>query len=181
MKAVSLFLALLLVVSRPNAYPQWMQLGQQVETQSQRPLIYSSKQCNEYAIELQLDSRPFQDFVGPSFSLDLVDGKARVIIIVHDCSMFWLDGRDVGPAQEVRVWVSIRGLDDVRPVIGAEQTSKTATWFSLLEGTSNPRVSEVKVAAGISETRVDSAFLDPPDPGRGGRVYMNGKLRRERS
>ena len=150
--------------------------GQHVEAQSQRPLIYSSKQCNEYAIELQLDPRPFQELVGPSFSLDLVDGKARIIIVMHDCSMFWLDGRDVGPAQEVRVWASIRGLGDVRPVIGAEQTTKTQTWFSLLEGTSNPRVSEVKVAAGISETRIDSAFLDPPGPGRGGRVYMNGNL-----
>jgi hypothetical protein len=151
-------------------------LWQPMEAQSQRALTYSSKQCNEYAIEFQLDPRPFQNLVGPGFSLDLSDGKARVIIVVHDCSVFWLNGTDVGPAQEVRVWVSVHGLGDVRPVVGAEQTRPTQTWFSVLEGTSNPRVFEVKRAAGISETRVDSTLLEPPGAGRGGRVYMNGSL-----
>src|SRR5512143_3957438 len=87
-------------------------LGQPIEAESQRPLMYATRQCNEYAMEMQLDPRPFQDFVGPSLSLALVEGKARVVIAVHDCSLLWFDGRDVGPAQEIRVWVSIRGLDD---------------------------------------------------------------------
>lgn len=151
-------------------------LGQHVEAQSQRPLMYASRQCNEYAMELRLDPRPFQDFVGPGFSLALVEGKARVVIIVHDCSQLWIDGRDVGLAQEVRVWLSIRGQDDVRPVVGAEQTPPTRTWFSLLEGSSNPRVCEVKIAAGIAETPVDSVILDPAGLQRGGRVYLNGNL-----
>jgi hypothetical protein len=151
-------------------------LWQRMDAQTQRALIYSSKQCNEYAIELQLDPRPFQDVVGSGFSLELVEGKAQVVIIVHDCSVFWLNGEDVGPAQEVRVWVKVHGLNDVRPVVGAEQTPKTRTWFSLFEGSTNPRVYEVKTAGGISEGRVDSAFLDPPGPGQGGRVYMNGNL-----
>ncbi len=151
-------------------------LGQVVEAQSQRSLMYATRQCNEYALELLLDPSPFQDFVGPTFSLALVDGKARVVIVVHDCSLLWIDGQDVGPAQEVRVWVSIRGLDDVRPVVGAEQTPATRTWFSLLEGSSNSRVREQKIAVGIAETLVDSVFLDPPGPERGGRVYLNGTL-----
>lgn len=158
------------------ALPAMVLLGQPVEAQSQQSSMFTSKQCNEYALELRLDPRPFQDFVGPRFSLALVEGKARVVIIVHDCSQLWIDGRDVGPAQEVRVWVSIRGLDDVRPVVGAEQTPPTRTWFSLLEGSSNPLVYKVKTAAGIAETPVDSVILDPPGRQGGGRVYLNGNL-----
>ncbi len=138
--------------------------------------MFSWRQCNENAVELRLDPRPFQDLVGPGFSLALVEGKARVLIIVHDCSQLWIDGQEVGPAQEVRVWISIRGLDDVRPVVGAEQTPPTRTWFSLLEGSSNPRVREAKVAGGITEIAVDSVFLEPPGPGRGGRAYLGDSL-----
>jgi len=137
-------------------------LGQPIKAQSQRPLMYATRQCNEYAMELHLDPLPFQDFVGPSLSLALVEGKARAVIIVHDCSPLWIVGRDVGPAQEVRVWVSIRGLDDVRPMVGAEQTPPTLTWFTLFEGSSNPRVCGAKMAAGIPESPIDSVFLDPP-------------------
>ena len=115
-------------------------LGQPIEAQSQRPLMYATRQCNEYAIELHLDPRRFQDFVGPGLPLALVEGKARVVIVVHDCSQLWIDGQDLGPAQEVRFWVAIRGFDDVRPVVGAEQTPPTRTWFTLFEGSSNIRL-----------------------------------------
>jgi len=151
-------------------------LGQPVEAQSQRPLMFVLRQCNENAVELRLDPGPFRDSIGPGFSLALAEGKARVVILVHDCSQLWIDGRDVGPTQELRVWVSIRGLDDVRPVVGAERTPPTGTWFTLLEGSSNPRVREAKLAAGIAETVIDSVFLDPPGPQGGGRVYLGGNL-----
>jgi hypothetical protein len=151
-------------------------IGQPDHAQSQRTLMYALRQCNEYALELHLDPGPFQKIVGPGFSLALVDGKARVVIVAHDCSQLWINGEDLGPAQEVRVWVSIRGLEDVRPVVGAEQTMPTRTWFSLFEGSSNPRVREVKMAAVIDEASVDSVFLDPPGTQRGGRVYLSGNL-----
>jgi hypothetical protein len=151
-------------------------LSTQTQAQSQRPLMYASRQCNEYAMELRLDPHSFQDFVGPDFSLALVEGKARVVIVVHDCSQLWIDGQNLGPAQEVRFWVAIRGLDDIRPVVGAEQTPPTRTWFTLFEGSSNSRVREVKTAAVIAERPVDSVFLDPPGPRQGGRVYLNGNL-----
>ena len=67
-------------------------LGQPIEAQSQRPLMYATRQCNEYAIELHLDPRRFQDFVGPGLSGALVEGKARVVIVVHDWSQLWIDG-----------------------------------------------------------------------------------------
>lgn len=151
-------------------------LGQSVEAQSQRPLMFALRQCNEYGLELHLDPRPFQEALGPSISLALVEGKAQVVIVVHDCSQLWINGEEFGPAQEVRVWVSIHGLEDVRPVVGAEQTLPTRTWFSLFEGTSNSRVRDVKLAAVIDEASVDSVFLDPPRTPCGGRVYLNGNL-----
>ena len=151
-------------------------LGRPIEAQSQRQLMFASRQCNEYAMELRLDPRPFQKFVGSDFSLDLVEGKARVVFVVHDCSQLWIDGQDMGPAQELRVWVSIRGLDDVRPVVGAEQTPPTRTWFSLFEGSSNPHVRETKIAGRIVESPVDLVLLDPPGPQGGGRVNVNGNV-----
>ncbi len=151
-------------------------VGQPNDVQAQRTLMYASRQCNEHALELHLDPRSFQKIVEPGFSLALVDGKARVVIVAHDCSQLWINGEDLGPAQEVRLWVSIRGPKDVRPVVGAEQTLPTRTWFSLFEGSSNPRVREVKLAAIIDEASIDSVSLDPPDSHSGGRVYLSGNL-----
>ncbi len=151
-------------------------VGEPDHAQAQRTLMYALRQCNEHGLELHLDPRPFQKIVGDRFALALVDGKARVVIVAHDCSQLWINGEDLGPAQEVRVWVSIRGLEDVRPVVGAEQTLPTRTWFSLFEGSSNPRVREVKIAAVIDEASVDSVSLDPPGTQPGGRVYVNGNL-----
>ena len=151
-------------------------IGQPDHAQAQRTLMYASRQCNEHALELHVDPRRFQKIVEPEFSLALVDGKARVVLVAHDCSQLWINGEDLGPAQEVRLWVSIRGLEDIRPVVGAEQTLPTRTWFSLFEGSSNPRVREVKMAAVIDEAAVDSVSLDPPGTQPSGRVYLNGNL-----
>jgi hypothetical protein len=61
-------------------------------------------------------------------------------------------------------------------VVRAEQTLPTHTWFTLFEGSSNPRVREARIAAGPPEAAVDSVVLDPLEPGRSGRVYRNGNL-----
>ncbi len=151
-------------------------LAPSVVAQAQRPLMLSSRQCNENAMELRLDPRPFQDVVGPRFSLALVNGKALVVVVVHDCSQYWIDGESLGPAQDVRIWVAIRGLDDVRPVVGAERTLPTRTWFNLLEASSNPRVREAKVAAGIPDAAVDNVVLVAPGAGGDGKVYLDGSL-----
>jgi hypothetical protein len=151
-------------------------LAQPVMAQTQRPLMLSSRQCNENAMELRLDPHPFQEVVGPRFSLAIVDGKALVVIIVHDCSQYWIDGQSLGPAQDLRIWVAIRGLDDMRPVVGAERTLPTRTWFNLLEGSSNRQVREAKLAAGTPDAVVDSVFLVAPGAEGGGRVYLGGSL-----
>jgi len=146
------------------------------DAQSQRPLHFLSKQCNEDAVQVLVDPRPFQDFVGSEFPLKLEEGKARVVIVVHDCSQYWMDGEDVGPTQEVQVWVSIRGPEDVRPVVGAEQTLPTKTWFSLFSGSNNPRVRTAKTASGTAQAQIEGVLLDAPGRQRHGRVSLSKGL-----
>lgn len=144
--------------------------------ESERPLHFLSKQCNEDALEMHLDPGPFQDRAGPGHSLALVEGKARVVIVVQDCSQYWIDGEDLGPAQDLHVWVSIRGAEEVRPVVGAERTQPTRTWLGLFYGSSNPRVRQARRAAGAAPAQVEGVFLAPPGPQRAGRVSVQGGL-----
>ncbi len=145
--------------------------------QPERPLTYVSKQCNENAVELRLDPTPFQKFVGSDFSLALDSGKAVVLVVVQDCSQDWINGEAFGLAQEIHVWVAIRGLEDVRPVVGAERTMPTRTWFTVFDGCSNARFCEAKRASGAVITLIDSAFVSPPDPGCGGWVALGKNVK----
>ncbi len=151
-------------------------LGTQTQAQSERPLKFLSKQCNEDAIELHLDPRPFQDFVGSEFSLVLEEGKARVLIVVQDCSQYWIDGEDLGPTQDIHIWVLINGIEDVRPVVGAQRTLPTRTWFTLFLGSTNPRVRAAKKASGTMVAPIDGVFIAPPGPQRSGRVSLGRNL-----
>jgi hypothetical protein len=151
-------------------------LAMQEGAQSERPLHFLTKQCNEDVIQVHLDPRPFQDLVGSDFSVVLEEGKARVQILVQDCSEYWIDGENLGPNQEIHVWLLINGLRDVRPVVGAKQTRPTMTWLSLFDGSTNPQAREARMAAGSVQVPIESVFLDPPGPERGGRVTFSRNL-----
>jgi hypothetical protein len=56
--------------------------------------------------------------------------------------------------------------------VGAERTLPTMTWFNLFAGSSNARSRETWTASGTSSVPIDSVFLDPPGPERGGRVLL---------
>lgn len=146
------------------------------DAQSQHPLHYLSKQCNEDAVVVLLDPRPLQEFMGPEFPLKLEEGKARILIVAHDCSQYWMDGEDVGPTQEVQVWVSIQGPEDMRPVVGFEQTLPTRTWFSLFSGSNNTQVRMAKTSSGTAQAQIEGVFLDAPGPQRDGRLSLNKDL-----
>jgi hypothetical protein len=147
------------------------------DAQPEHALHFLSKQCNEDAIEVLLDPQPLQSYVGSAFLLKLKDGKARLVIVAHNCSQYWMDGEDVGPTQEVQVWVSIQGPEDLRPVIGAEQTLPTKTWFSLFSGSNNPRVRQAKGAAGTEQAPIETVFLEAPGPKRRGEISLSRDLR----
>ncbi len=151
-------------------------IGTRAAAQAEHSLHYLSKQCNEDAIAVRVDPGELREVLRAEFTPVLEHGKARVLLVVHDCGQYWMDGEDVGPTQETQVWVAIRGPDDVRPVVGAERTLATRTWFSLFSGSTNARVRGAKTAAGLAQLPIRGVSLDPPGLRRGGRLLLSGEL-----
>jgi hypothetical protein len=144
--------------------------------QAQDARNYLAKYCNEDGFELRLDPGPFQEAVGPEYTVALEEGKARVVFVVQDCSEYWLDGQDLGPTQHAHFWVLIDGPRDVRPVVGAELTRPTMTWFSLFAGSTNPRGRQRRMASGTAPEPIQGVSLNPPGPQRGGQVTIEPGL-----
>lgn len=151
-------------------------LGAPANPDSQRAPQFMSKQCNEDAIRVHLDPHPFQQLVGTKFSLVLEDGKAVLLILAQDCSQYWLDGKDLGPTQEIHVWLSIDGPNDTRPVVGAQITRPTMTWVRLFDGSTNPQHRNARMTAGSVLTAIEGVSLDPPGSQRGGRASLGKGL-----
>jgi len=142
--------------------------GGSAQSDDRRNFLF--KQCDEYVLGLRLDPEPLREYVGPKFPLTLQDGKALVAIIVQDCSQYWIDGENLGPNKMAHVWVQIEGPKNIRPVVGAELTVPTMTWFNLSAGSTNPRDSEARKKSGTSPTRIEDVVLELSEPNRGGKV-----------
>jgi hypothetical protein len=128
------------------------------------------RQCNEDVLSLDLDPVPLQEFVGPEFTVLVTDGKARVIIVVQDCSASWFNGVDLGPTQEVHEWVAVEARRDMRPVPGAQRTLPTLTWFALFTGSNNGRSRGLLTASGTPTLPIESIALQPFAPEQRGRL-----------
>lgn len=135
------------------------------------------KQCNEEIIKLYVDPAPFQEVVPPGRTLLLFEGRAWVLVIPQDCSSYQMDGEEIGATHDVHMWVAIEGPQDVRPVVGAEVTLPTLTWFTVFTGSNNPRGREIWTASGTPAVSIASVNLDPPGPERGGRVVLGPEQR----
>jgi hypothetical protein len=146
------------------------------QAQSQGARSFAVKRCNEDGFELRLDPGPFQEAVGSDYAVVLEDGKARVVFVVQDCSEYWVDGEDLRPAQHTNLWVLIEGARDVRPVVGAQVTRPTMTWFSLFHGSTSSRGRQLRLASGTAPESIEGVSLDPPGPQRGGRVTVGADL-----
>jgi hypothetical protein len=145
-------------------------------TPQERPLQFMSKQCNEDAIRVRLAPQLFQRMVAPGVSLALEEGQALLLILAQDCSEYWIDGQNLGPTQEMHMWLSIEGAKGTRPVVGAEVTRVTMTWFRLFHGSTNPRARTARTVAGNVETAIEGVSLDVPGTKRGGRVLLTRNL-----
>ncbi len=150
--------------------------GAPAAPQSDRPVHVMSKQCNEEAIRAHLDPAPFRRLVGSRFSLVLEEGKSLLLMLVQDCSQYWIDGEALGPSQEVHVWLSVDGAKDTRPVVGALLTRPTMTWLRLFHGSTNSRARDMRTAAGSVETAIEGVVLDSPAPKRGGHASLSETL-----
>lgn len=147
-----------------------------VSAQTEAVQQFLWKDCREDVITLRLGPSPFEDVVGTGFALRLDNGKALVAILVQDCPRWLVDGRDIGPSQEVHMWVALEGPQDVRPLVGVEQTLPTMTWFNVFNGA---REQEVREAFGHSGTRsqpIDDVELTTRPEGRGGTVWVREGL-----
>ncbi len=134
------------------------------------------KQCNEDVLTLALDPKPLEQFVGSEFSLRLVKGKARVLVVVQDCPTFWMDGEEVGPTQEIHEWVAIEAASDIRPAPGAQRTLPTSTWFALFDGSNNARHRKLRAASGAPTFPVENLSLESPGPTLRGRADVGSGL-----
>jgi len=130
------------------------------------------KQCNEDAIFLHVDPVSLQKLVPGGYTVLLIQGRARVLILAQDCPQYRFDGEEIGATHEVHMWLAIEGPEDVRPIVGAEHTLPTMTWFNLFTGSSNPLSCKNWTESGTASVPIDSLFLDPPGPERGGRVLL---------
>lgn len=130
------------------------------------------KQCDEDIIKLYLDPAPFQELVSPGYSVRLFDERAWVLVLAQDCPQYWFDGEEIGATREVHMWVAIEGPEDVRPVVGAQHTMPTMTWFNLFTGSDNARARKTWTSSGTPSVGIEALALDPPGPERGGRVLL---------
>lgn len=130
------------------------------------------KQCDEEIIKLYVDPAPFEELVPRDRNLLLFEGRAWVLVIAQDCPQYWFAGDDFGATDDVHMWVAIEGVQDVRPVVGAEQTMPTLTWFAFFTGSNDPRGREIWTASGTPAVPIGGVYLDPPGPERGGRVVL---------
>jgi hypothetical protein len=146
--------------------------SRQVAAQQETAKNFEFKQCNEDVLVMRVDPEPLQELVRSDFTLLLDDGKARVAIIVQDCSQYWIDGENLGPNQHNHVWVRVEGPEDVRSVVGAQETWPTLTWFNVFTGSTNPRDREARKASGSLPEPIEGLSLDPPEWPRGGRVTL---------
>jgi hypothetical protein len=162
MRSLKLFLSLAVVLLSAG----------HVAAQQESAKNFVFKQCNQDVLAMRVDPEPLQERVPPDLTLLLDEGKASVSIIVQDCSQFWFDGENLGPNQHNHVWVRVEGPEDVRPVVGAQETWPTFSWFSLFIGSTNPRDREVRRASGSVAEPIEGLSVDPPEWPRGGRVVL---------
>jgi hypothetical protein len=138
-------------------------LAGQVNAQNDPPAAkcFFWRQCTENVIMLYLDPGPFEKLVGKDFTVKLNNGRAWVMIVIQDCRNNFFDGEDVGPAQEVHVWLSIEGARDneILPVFGAEKTMNTMSWFYLFNGSTNPKARKYYGDSGILSEPVGKLSL----------------------
>lgn len=133
------------------------------------------RQCTENVIMLYVEPKPFEELVGKDFSVKLNDGKAWVMIVLQNCQNNFFDGEDIGPAQEIHIWVSIEGPHDneTLPVFGAEKTLNTMSWFYLYNGSTNPKARNYYEQSGILSDSIESLSLSLTTTLLTGRLVIN--------
>jgi hypothetical protein len=152
----------------------------QANPQNNQPTARSFfwRQCTENVIMLYVDPKPFEKFIGKDFSVKLHDGRAWVMIVIQDCQNNFFDGEDIGPAQEVHMWLSIEGSRDneISPVFGAEKTIETMSWFYLYNGSTNSKARKYYGNSGILSEPIEKLSMSFTPSRLQGRLVINPDL-----
>ena len=119
------------------------------------------RQSVEQVIVMDADPAPLQAFVGEDFKVSVKDGKAWLLIVLQDSPTNYFDGEEIGPSQDVHIWVRIEGPREgtTTPVIGAPTTFPTMSWFKLFGGTSHPEIPTKFAASGLSYESIENLSL----------------------
>ncbi len=129
----------------------------------------------ESIIMFQADSTASQRLVGDDFAIDIINDKSVIAILIQDNSVNYLNAKDIGSSKEMHVWVAIQGPRDgeITPVIGAELTLETMSWFNVLGATNSNRIIEAFSNTGLSYHDMDSLDLNILDTGVNGIIVLN--------
>jgi hypothetical protein len=148
-----------------------------VNAQNDQPTCRSFfwRQCTENVIMLYLDPKPLEEAVGKDFTVKLYDGKAWVMVVIQDCHNNFFDGEDIGPAQEVHMWLSVEGPHDneTLPVFGAEKTMNTMSWFYLYNGSTNSKARRYYGDSGILSEPIEELSMSYTSSLFNGQLVIN--------
>lgn len=125
------------------------------------PTLHLWRQSVEHVVMMNADHQSAQELVGDDFDVIDTEGQARLFIVLQDSKTNFLDGKEVGPSQDVHVWVSIKGprSETEIPVVGAQSTLKTMSWFKLFGGSSQPRIREALANSGLMYEPIEDMSL----------------------
>jgi len=140
--------------------------------------IFLRRQCAENVIMLYVEPKPFEEFIGKDFSIKLYNKKAWVMIVLQDCQNNFFNEEDIGPAQEVHMWVSIEGPHDYETlsVFGAEKTLNTMSWFYLFNGSTNLKARKYYSKSGILSEPIENLTLNLTSTLLNGRLVINPNM-----
>ncbi|MCB0665925.1 MAG: hypothetical protein KDC80_08900 [Saprospiraceae bacterium] len=133
------------------------------------------RQSTESVILLQADSAATQDLIGNDFAIDINNGKSVIAIIVQESPVNYFNAKEIGSSKEIHVWVAIQGQRDgeMTPVVGAQHTLETMSWFNVLGATTSSNIIEAFGKAGLSYDRMESLDLNIQENLVNGRIVLN--------
>jgi hypothetical protein len=139
------------------------------------PTLQLWRQSVEHVIVLDAAPEPFQAFVGEDFKVVVKEEKTWLLIVLQDSQTNYLDGEDVGPSQDVHIWVKIEGPREGTeiPVIGAPTTFETMSWFKLFGGSSHPQVRSMFATSGLLYEPIEKLSLVHSDREIGGELVVD--------
>lgn len=138
------------------------------------PALHLWRQSVEQVIILTAEHQSFQELVGDDFDVIITEGQARLLIVLQDSKINFLNGKEVGPSQDVHIWVSIKGPRSGTeiPVIGAQSTLETMSWFKLFGASSHPQVRSAFANSGLLYEPIEDFSLIHSGPEIRGKVVI---------